>query len=404
MMKKKCVMFLVAIATGCGSNSAEMMPMSPPLDAAVDGATVRPGTSQSVCGSMTSLTSAGVTRSIGPFSEELLRRVRSATGVLHFNSDTPTSVQQRRYGSAVMIAPRFALTAAHNLDPNIVLGTPVTGINSPSDMCRWTHFDLGFVQPNGTDPVPLVNGHEGQSYACVRVVSYAPGGLDVAVVQLSGTPGITWGYLPVATDTARIGRPVLLVGTPAGLALQASTGRLLGVENETLFYDADTVGGFSGSGIVDERGTVIGVHRAGNCTDADTDASRGNSNYGTSMSEVMNRDPTLRNLIAGERCGRSVIDCLCAAGGDTRAQSQCLANNLDCSQCVTESFQQCCGAQVSALQSCSRAAGCNDNACVSSRCGAESRALDACWSAAQQNQDACLSHFATCFGQYPISC
>lgn len=403
MYKMMMALIFTLLAVACSPNTPES-PSTASADASVDASDARSGTNQNICGSMTSLTSAGAPRAIGPFPSSTVARVRNATGVFHWNADTPRSVSQRRFGTGVLIGPRILITAAHNLDANIVLNGAVPGITTPSDVCARVHLDFGFVQPNGSDPVPLVNGHEGQSYACERVLSNGVGGLDVAVLLLRGSPGSTWGYLPVSTEPVRVGTSVLLVGTPTGLPLFGAAGQVLRTSEDSLFYDADTIGGFSGCGVVDARGLVLGVHRAGNCSESDVDASADSANYGTPMNVILDRDPTLRVLIAGERCGRSAIDCLCAAGSDNRAQSQCLANNLECSQCVNESFQNCCGVQVSTLQSCSRLAGCNDGACVSSRCSAESRALNECWSAAQQNRAACVGYFAACFGQYPISC
>lgn len=113
------------------------------------------------------------------------------------------------------------------------------------------------------------------------VLEDAPGGVDYAIVQLEGTPGNTFGISPVATADAAVGAAITLIGHPAGQPKQIEAGTVASRSGDFLRYgNVDTLGGSSGTGILNSAGQIVGVHTLGGCT------STGGTNSGPRIARI----------------------------------------------------------------------------------------------------------------------
>jgi hypothetical protein len=102
------------------------------------------------------------------------------------------------------------------------------------------------------------------------------------------------------------------------------------------------------------------------------------------------------------RCGAEVHACVCA--GSTL--SACLGLEPDCSACLSDHAESCCGPESSAYYACVErvqmpAGPCaaDDAACISMACATEASALQSCLSS-----PACEAAMPACTGTWPIAC
>ena len=99
------------------------------------------------------------------------------------------------------------------------------------------------------------------------VVEDARSGVDYAIVRLEGTPGNTFGIAPVAAADAAVGSAITIIGHPAGQPKQIEAGTVASRSGDFLRYgNLDTLGGSSGSGILNSAGQIVGVHTLSGCT------------------------------------------------------------------------------------------------------------------------------------------
>ena len=107
------------------------------------------------------------------------------------------------------------------------------------------------------------------------------GGVDYAILQLQGTPGNTFGIAPVATADPANGTAITIIGHPQGQPKQIEAGSVASRSGNNLRYgNVDTLGGNSGSGILNNQGQVVGVHTLGGCT------ATGGTNAGTRIARI----------------------------------------------------------------------------------------------------------------------
>jgi V8-like Glu-specific endopeptidase len=113
------------------------------------------------------------------------------------------------------------------------------------------------------------------------VLEDAVGGVDYAIVRLAGSPGTTFGIATVASADPATGAAATIIGHPQGLPKKIEAGTISSFSGNTIRYgNIDTLGGNSGSGIIDSQGRVIGVHTNGGCT------ASGGVNYGMRISRI----------------------------------------------------------------------------------------------------------------------
>lgn len=107
------------------------------------------------------------------------------------------------------------------------------------------------------------------------------GGLDYAILRLNGTPGSTFGVATVATADPATGAAITIIGHPAGAPKKIEAGTVASFSTNYLRYgNLDTLGGSSGSGVLDSTGRIVGVHTNGGCT------ATGGTNSGVRISRI----------------------------------------------------------------------------------------------------------------------
>ena len=99
-----------------------------------------------------------------------------------------------------------------------------------------------------------------------------PGGLfivdedrDVALVQLDGKPALEWGYLDLSKLVPKVGTRVNIIQHPAGLPKQVSfqNNFVEFSDDRVVQYVASTLGGSSGSPVMNDKWEVVAIHHAG---------------------------------------------------------------------------------------------------------------------------------------------
>lgn len=154
--------------------------------------------------------------------------------------------QSAKYCSGSLIATNLFLTAGHCVDSSTV-----------GDFVAFN-----YERAAGSTQV-LAQTH----VQITAVVEDALGGLDYAIVRLAGSPGDTFGVSPVATADAAVGAAITIIGHPNGAPKQIEAGTVASRSTDYLNYgNLDTLGGSSGSGILDSAGAIVGVHTNGGCT------------------------------------------------------------------------------------------------------------------------------------------
>lgn len=135
-------------------------------------------------------------------------------------------------------------------------------------------------------------------YTVAEVVEQeASGGWDYAIVRLSGNPGLEWGFTSITESEPVTATRVTIIQHPARVPKVIHAGAVSSVAAigyNWFTHEVDTVGGSSGSGVLNEDGLLVGVHTHAGC-------STGNPVYGNNairMSRLIERSPTLRALNA----------------------------------------------------------------------------------------------------------
>ena len=107
------------------------------------------------------------------------------------------------------------------------------------------------------------------------------GGLDYAILRLAGTPSATWGVSAVATSDPGTGAAITIIGHPNAAAKKIEAGTVASFSADYLRYgNVDTLGGSSGSGVLNSLGQIVGVYTNGGCT------ATGGTNSGVRISRI----------------------------------------------------------------------------------------------------------------------
>ena len=183
--------------------------------------------------------------------------VRSNKGSKGAMETSPTS---GKFCSGSLISTNLFLTAGHCVDSGTV----------------GEFVSFNFERAAGSTTL-LTQSH----FRITAVVEDAPGGVDYAIIRLEGTPGNTFGVAPVATSDAAVGAAITIIGHPGGQPKQIEAGTVASRSGDFLNYgNLDTLGGSSGSGILNSSGQIVGVHTLGGCT------STGGANSGVRIARI----------------------------------------------------------------------------------------------------------------------
>ena len=207
-------------------------------------------------------------------SREFVARHERAVGNLKWESNWRASYKKpgnipnnTRWCSGTMISNNLYLTAAHCLEfgaaetngwvwPVNASGTKLTPQQVVANMEVAFNYQ---VAPNGAQRVE-------QRYAVLRAREVRLGGLDYAILTLANNPGTDWGVTRMAPSTLTVGDELTVIQHPAGMTKKIDSGSFSGLSGSLLTYgNIDTVGGSSGSGVLDWQGRLVGVHVQGGC-------------------------------------------------------------------------------------------------------------------------------------------
>lgn len=193
---------------------------------------------------------------LGPSTTFVATHKRSKAAL----ASSATSTSSGKYCSGSLIASNLFLTAGHCVD-SATIGDYVS---------------FNYERAAGSTTL-LTQTH-------VRVdaiVEDELGGLDYAILRLAGSPGDTWGISAVAAGDPATGAAITIIGHPNAAAKKIEAGTVASYSTNYMRYgNVDTLGGSSGSGVLDATGQIVAVHTNGGCT------ATGGTNSGTRISRI----------------------------------------------------------------------------------------------------------------------
>jgi V8-like Glu-specific endopeptidase len=174
--------------------------------------------------------------------------------------ESTNTASSSKYCSGTLITANTFLTAGHCVDSSTV----------------GDYVSFNYERAAGSTTL-LTQDH----YRVDAVLEDALGGVDYAIVRLAGSPGTKWGIAAVASADPAVGAAATIIGHPAGAPKKIEAGTINSYSGNNIRYgNIDTLGGNSGSGILDSAGRVIGVHTNGGCT------ATGGLNFGMRIARV----------------------------------------------------------------------------------------------------------------------
>lgn len=218
--------------------------------------------------------------------------------------DRPGNVAGARWCTGTLIAEDLVLTAAHCFrSSNEDWVTPVRNGNPlpPAELAKLMQVNFGYQQIGTTkvrrqSDVFQIDGlvEFGDTQARVQGARF-----DYAIVRLKSKDGIAagtkYGITPmnISRDALLAAHLLTIIQHPDGQPKKVEAGTQIVEPRDALirYADVDTLGGASGSGILNERGELIGVHTNGGCDD---DVAY---NYGVSLMAIASASDVIRALI-----------------------------------------------------------------------------------------------------------
>lgn len=175
-------------------------------------------------------------------------------------ASSATSTSSGKYCSGSLIGSNLFLTAGHCVDSSTI----------------GDYVSFNYERAAGSTSV-LPQTH----VPVVAVVEDELGGVDYAILRLAGTPSATWGVAAVATGDPTTGAAITIIGHPNAAPKKIEAGTVGSFSGNYLYYgNIDTLGGSSGSGVLNSLGQIVGVHTNGGCT------STGGANSGVRISRI----------------------------------------------------------------------------------------------------------------------
>ncbi len=254
---------------------------------------------QSLCGRTTDLRDVQLYDGSAGVSTRFVSRHRRAVGLLRWKRDLAVryrdeagNVAGQGWCTGTLIDDDLFLTAGHCLDntetgvwslPHEKGGVPL----SASELAREFVVEFGYETPLQPELEVARDTVE-----VVRLEEYRSGGVDYALLRLSGHPGLRHGVARVSPSDATASSPIAILQHPAALPMKLAVGSVARVDGSRIVYDTiDTLGGSSGAGILDvATGKLVGIHTNGGCT------SDGGENYGVTVAALAAVSETIASL------------------------------------------------------------------------------------------------------------
>jgi V8-like Glu-specific endopeptidase len=174
-----------------------------------------------------------------------------------------------KFCSGTLISQNLFLTAAHCINEDIQ-----------------SHYVVfNFQKKKGSASL-----EKQESFKIISVIEKGLGGLDYAILKLSGTPGKKYGYALINTKTVNNGNILTVIQHPKGQVKQVDIGHKTQIGSYMSYPDLDTEPGSSGSGVLDQNGYLVGVHVRGGC------GPTSGANRATPMISIARLSKTIRAL------------------------------------------------------------------------------------------------------------
>jgi hypothetical protein len=224
--------------------------------------------------------------SLGPTSAFVMAH-QASTAQIQWNNNLSSifigpnqdagNVSGTRWCTGTLIDDIHLLTAGHCYQPDVNgFRTPI-GLGSdgnshklsPDELAPLTHVNFNYQIDGATRAV-----RPEMPYPVVKMVEFELGNLDYAILELGKDtggelPGAKFPHASSDTTTSSLASATVLtiVQHPGGKPKRIAAGSKISTGPNSITYgDIDTADASSGAGIIDQRGSLIGVHTDPGCT------------------------------------------------------------------------------------------------------------------------------------------
>lgn len=114
---------------------------------------------------------------------------------------------------------------------------------------------------------------------------------DFALLRLANSPGMMFGWSPLTSRFETPQGDVFIIQHPQGGPKQVDFGTIPGRMGSYFKHNVDTLEASSGSGILDAKSQIVGIHTTGGCR-----ADGGGENYGLRIEKAIETSQVLKEL------------------------------------------------------------------------------------------------------------